>query len=105
MKKHNVKDKKSFPNKSKGDLSKNILDIQDKPDVSVWNKEVRIQGRGKDKGTAKIGSLNQNLIREDTKYDLIIYEASMYMFAETPATISSSISLITAVLIASSTNC
>jgi hypothetical protein len=66
MKKHSklTKDKKTFQNTSKGDLSKNILDIKDKPDVSVWNKEVRIQG--KDKGKAKIGSLNQNLVREDT---------------------------------------
>ena len=72
MKKHSklTKDKKSFLNTPKGDLSKDILDIQDKPDVSVWNKEVRIQGKGKDIGTAKIGSLNQNLIREDTN-DLI----------------------------------
>ena len=69
-KKHSklAKDKKSFLNTSKGDLSNDILDIQDKPDVLVWNKEVRIQG--KDKGKPKIGSLNQNLIREDTN-DLI----------------------------------
>lgn len=53
---------------SKGDLSKEIIDIQDKPDVSVWNKKVRIQG--KDKGRAKIGSLNQNLIREDTNVSI-----------------------------------
>jgi hypothetical protein len=70
MKKHSKlnKDKKSFLNTSKGDLSKDRLDIQDKPDVSVWNKEVRIQG--KDKGKAKIGSLNQNLIREDTNVSI-----------------------------------
>ena len=49
---------------SKADLSNDILDIQDKPDVAVWNKKVRIQGE--DKGKIKIGSLDQNLIREDT---------------------------------------
>jgi hypothetical protein len=58
------KDKKSFINTSKADLSKEILDIQDKPDVAVWNKGVRIQGN--DKGKVKMGSLDQNLIREDT---------------------------------------
>jgi hypothetical protein len=70
MKKHGklTKDKKSFLNMSKGDLSKDILGIEDKPDVSVWNKKVRIQG--KDKGKTKVGSLNQNLIREDIN-DLI----------------------------------
>jgi hypothetical protein len=58
------KDKKSFINTSKADLSKEILDIQDKPDVADWNKGVRIQGN--DKGKVKMGSLDQNLIREDT---------------------------------------
>lgn len=58
------KDKKPFVDTSKADLSNDILDIQDKPDVAVWNKKVRIQGE--DKGKAKIGSLDQNLIREDT---------------------------------------
>ena len=60
--------KHSKLNKGKGDLSKEIIDIQDKPDVSVWNKKVRIQR--KYKGKAKIGSLNQNLIREDTNVSI-----------------------------------
>ena len=58
------KDKKPFVDTSKADLSNDILDIQDKPDVAVWNKKVRIQGE--DKGKVKIGSLDQNLIRKDT---------------------------------------
>ena len=60
--------KHSKLNKDQGDLSKEIIDIQDKPDVSVWNKKVRIQR--KYKGKAKIGSLNQNLIREDTNVSI-----------------------------------
>ena len=58
------KDEKSFLDTSKADLSNDILDIQDKPDVAVWNKKVRIQRH--DKGKVKIGSLNQNLINEET---------------------------------------
>jgi hypothetical protein len=57
--------KHSKLNKDQGDLSKEIIDIQD---VSVWNKKVRIQR--KYKGKAKIGSLNQNLIREDTNVSI-----------------------------------
>ena len=38
-----------------------ILDIQVKPDVAVLNKKVRMQGE--DKGKAKIGFLDQNLMR------------------------------------------
>jgi hypothetical protein len=34
---------------SKADLSADILDITDKPDVSVWNKIVRTQGTNKTK--------------------------------------------------------
>jgi hypothetical protein len=66
MRKHSKssKGKKPFLNISKAGLSNAILDIQDKPDVAVWNKKARI--RGEDKGKTKIGSLNQNLIREDT---------------------------------------
>jgi len=58
------KDKKPFVDMSKADLSNDTLDIQDKPDVAVWNRKVRIQCE--DKGKTKIGSLDQNLIREDT---------------------------------------
>jgi hypothetical protein len=60
----NNKNAKSFVNTSEPDPSKNILDIQDKPDVAAWNKKVRTQGQ--EKGEVKIGSLNQNLISEDT---------------------------------------
>lgn len=59
-----MRTKKSEFNNSDADLSSGILDITDKPDVAVWNKKVRILGQ--DKGEVKIGSLNQNLISEDT---------------------------------------
>ncbi|MGH9975497.1 MAG: hypothetical protein ACRD8Z_06635 [Nitrososphaeraceae archaeon] len=67
MKKHSKgkKDKKIFLDTTKAGFSNDILDIQNKPDVAVWNKNLRIQSE--DKGKVKIGSLNQNLIREDTK--------------------------------------
>jgi hypothetical protein len=58
------KNKKSYLDTSNADLTNDILDIQDKPDVTVSNKKVLMQGE--DKGKVKIGSLNQNLIREDT---------------------------------------
>jgi hypothetical protein len=66
MRKYNKsnKNRKPFVNTSKPDPSNDILDIQDKPDVAVWNKKVRTQGRDKEK--VNIGSLNQNLISEDT---------------------------------------
>jgi hypothetical protein len=57
----NNKDKKPFLDTSRANLSNDILDIHDKPDVSVWNKAVRTH---EDKGKLKIGSLDQNLIRE-----------------------------------------
>jgi hypothetical protein len=60
----NNKNKRYFLDSSKADLSNDIMDIQDKPDVAVWNKKVLMQGE--DKGKVKIGSLDQNLIREDT---------------------------------------
>jgi hypothetical protein len=45
MKKHskNSKDKKPFLNTSKASLSNAIIDIQDKPDIAVWNKKDLIQ--------------------------------------------------------------
>jgi hypothetical protein len=64
MKSKDNKNKESFLDTSKADLTNDILDIQDKPDVAVWNKKVLMQGE--DKGKVKIGSLDQNLIREDT---------------------------------------
>jgi hypothetical protein len=64
MKSKDNKNKESFLDISKADLTNDILDIQDKPDVAAWNKKVLMQGE--DKGKVKIGSLDQNLIREDT---------------------------------------
>lgn len=64
MKSKDKKNKESFLDTSKADLTNDILDIQDKPDVAVWNKKVLMQGENK--GKVKIGSLDQNLIREDT---------------------------------------
>lgn len=64
MKSKDNKNKESFLDTSKADLTNDILDIQDKPDVAVWNKKVLMQGENK--GKVKIGSLDQNLIREDT---------------------------------------
>ncbi len=58
------KDEKSFLDTYKADPSNDILDIQDKPDIAVWNKKVRIQDRHR--GKIKIGPLDQNLIRKDT---------------------------------------
>jgi hypothetical protein len=60
----NNKNTTPFVNTSKPDPSKDILEIQDKPDVAVWNKKVRIKGQ--DKGEVKIGSLNHKLISQDT---------------------------------------
>lgn len=65
MKSKDNKNKESFLDTSKADLTNDILDIQDKPDVAVWNKKVLMQGE-KCGGKVKIGSLDQNLIREDT---------------------------------------
>jgi hypothetical protein len=64
MKSKDNKYKESFLDTSKADLTNDILDIQDKPDVAGWNKKILMQGE--DKGKVKIGSLDQNLIREDT---------------------------------------
>jgi hypothetical protein len=55
------KDKKPFLDTARANLSNDILDIHDKPDVAVWNKAVRTH---EDKRKLKIGSLDQNLIRE-----------------------------------------
>jgi hypothetical protein len=63
MKSKDNKNKESFLDTSKADLTNDILDILDKPDVAVWNKKIQMQGE--DKGKVKIGSLDQNLIRED----------------------------------------
>ena len=62
--KRSNKDRKSFPETSKADPINDILDIHDKPDVAIWNKTVRTQT--KYEGNQKIGSLSQNLVREDT---------------------------------------
>jgi hypothetical protein len=37
------KNKESFLDTSKADLTNDILDSQDKPDVEVWNKKVLMQ--------------------------------------------------------------
>jgi hypothetical protein len=58
-----VKTKKSKINMLNADLSTDILDIMDKPDVAVWNKMVRMQDFGVKR--VNIGPLDQNLIRED----------------------------------------
>jgi hypothetical protein len=63
-----VKTKKSGFNTSNADLSTDILDIMDKPDMAVWNKIVRTQYGIRRR--LKIGPLYQNLIRED-KNDVI----------------------------------
>jgi len=63
-----VKTRKSGFNTSNADLSTDILDIMDKPDMAVWNKIVRTQYGTRRR--LKIGPLNQNLIRED-KNDVI----------------------------------
>lgn len=63
-----MKTKKSGFNTSNADLSTDILDIMDKPDMAVWNKIVRIQYGTRRR--LKIGPLNQNLIRED-KNDVV----------------------------------
>ena len=60
-----MRTKKSEFNISNADLSTDILDIVDKPDVSVWNKILRKQDIGGNR-RLKIGRLDQNLIREDT---------------------------------------
>jgi len=57
------KDKKPFLDTSRANLSNDILDIHDKPDIAVWNKAVRTH---EDKEKLNIGSLDQNLTREDT---------------------------------------
>ncbi|MGH9925392.1 MAG: hypothetical protein ACRD5B_08435 [Nitrososphaeraceae archaeon] len=57
--------KKSGFNTSNADLSSNILDIMDKPDVAAWNKTVLMHDIGGNR-RLKIGPINQNLIREDT---------------------------------------
>lgn len=59
-----MRTKKSVFNPSNADLSTDILDIMDKPDVAVWNKTVRKQDIGRTR-RLNIGPLNQNLIRED----------------------------------------
>jgi hypothetical protein len=64
------KNKKSFLDTSKAALSNDILDIQDKPDVAVWNKKVPMQGE--DKRKVKIGSSDQNLTREIQVFPLIL---------------------------------
>jgi hypothetical protein len=43
MKSKDHKNKESFLDTSKADLTNDILDIQDKPDVAVWNKKVLVQ--------------------------------------------------------------
>jgi hypothetical protein len=58
-----VKTKKSKINASNANLSTDILDIMDKPDVAVWNKTVRKRDFGVKR--LNIGTLDQNLIRED----------------------------------------
>ena len=47
-----------------GYCSNDIPDIQNKQDIVTWNKYVRIHEG--DKGIVKIGSLDQNLIKEGT---------------------------------------
>ena len=47
------------------DLSIDLLDIGEKPDVAVWNKVIRKRNAARTK-SPKIGPLNQNPIREDT---------------------------------------
>jgi hypothetical protein len=58
-----VKTKKSKINASNANLSTDILDIMNKPDVAVWNKTVRKRDFGVKR--LNIGTLDQNLIRED----------------------------------------
>jgi hypothetical protein len=66
-----VKTRKSEFNTSNADLSTDILDVMDKPDVAVWNKTVRTQDiDGARRRRLKIGPLDQNLTRED-KNDVI----------------------------------
>jgi hypothetical protein len=62
-----VKTKKSKINASNANLSTDILDIMDKPDVAVWNKTVRKRDFGVKR--LNIGTLDQNLIREDKRAD------------------------------------
>lgn len=58
-----MKTKKSKINASNANLSTDILDIMNKPDVAVWNKTVRKRDFGVKR--LNIGTLDQNLIRED----------------------------------------
>jgi hypothetical protein len=75
-----VRTKKLGLNTSNADLSTDILDIMDKPDVAVWNKTVRKENFG---GTRrlKIGPLDQNLIREDK--NILIDSANKKDIADT----------------------
>jgi hypothetical protein len=59
-----VKIRKLGFNTSNADLSIDILDIMNKPDVVVWNKTIRKQDISRTR-RLNIGLLNQNLIRED----------------------------------------
>jgi hypothetical protein len=59
-----VKIRKLGFNTSNADLSIDILDIMNKPDVMVWNKTIRKQDISRTR-RLNIGLLNQNLIRED----------------------------------------
>ena len=65
-----MRTKKSGFNTPNADLSTDIVDILDKPDVAVWNKIVQGQDIDGARRRLKIGPLNQNLIRED-KNDVI----------------------------------
>jgi hypothetical protein len=59
-----VRTKKSEFNTLNTDLSTDIIDIMDKPDVAVWNKTIQMQNVDGAR-RQKLGALNQNLIRED----------------------------------------
>ena len=65
---------------SNADLSSNILDIMDKPDVAAWNKTVQMHDIGGNR-RLKIGPINQNLIREDT--NIVIDSANKKDIADT----------------------
>ncbi|MGH9979694.1 MAG: hypothetical protein ACRD8Z_28210 [Nitrososphaeraceae archaeon] len=71
---------KSGFNTSKADLSSDILDILDKPDVAVWIKTVQMHDIGGNR-RLKIGPINQNLIREDTS--IVIDSANKKDIADT----------------------
>lgn len=75
-----MRSKKSGFDTSNADLSTDILDITDKPNVAVWNKTVRKQDIGGAR-SLKIGPINQNLIREDT--NIVVDSANKKDIADT----------------------